>query len=135
MMLWGIVFLFGRYYLPSLYISEEEVIHTAAPLLVIAALFQLWDGLQVVCAGALRGLQDVKIPSLLIFIAYWIIGLPMGYVLGFKLNWGPGGIWIGLLIGLFVTASAMVWRFNRLSRQLMARLQEGFVSSEKIIPS
>ncbi len=135
MLLWGIAFLAGRYYLPSLYISEEEVIRTAAPLLVIAALFQLWDGLQVVCAGALRGLQDVKIPSLLIFIAYWIIGLPLGYLLGFKLNWGPNGIWVGLLIGLFVTASAMVWRFNRLSRKLMGRLQQGFVSSEKILPS
>lgn len=135
MLLWGIVFLFGRYHLPSFYISEEEVIRTAAPLLVIAALFQLWDGLQVVCAGALRGLQDVKIPSLLIFIAYWIIGLPLGYLLGFKLDWGPNGIWVGLLTGLFVTASAMVWRFNRLSRQLMGQLQEGFVSSEKIISS
>lgn len=135
MLLWGIAFLLGRYYLPSLYISEDEVIHTAASLLVIAALFQLWDGLQVVCAGALRGLQDVKIPSLLIFIAYWIIGLPLGYLLGFIFKWGPNGIWAGLLIGLFVTASAMVWRFNRLSQRLTTRLQEGFVSSEKIIPS
>lgn len=123
MLLWGLVFLFGRYYLPTFYINEKEVILTAAPLLVIAAMFQLWDGLQVVCAGALRGLQDVKIPSLLIFIAYWIIGLPLGYLLGFVMQLGPNGIWIGLLIGLFVTATAMVWRFNHLSRKLMTRLQ------------
>ncbi|GIV36713.1 MAG: MATE family efflux transporter [Cyclobacteriaceae bacterium] len=132
MLLWGIVFLAGRHYLPSLYIDDTEVIRTAAPLLVIAALFQLWDGLQVVGAGALRGLQDVKIPSLLIFIAYWVIGLPMGYFLAFKLRWGPNGIWVGLLIGLFITASAMVWRFNKLSRKLMLPLPGAFVSSEKI---
>lgn len=115
MMIWGIVFLIGREFLPSLYIDNPEVIRQASPLLLIAALFQIWDGLQVVCAGALRGLQDVKIPSLLIFMAYWLIGLPLGYWLGFRMQIGPPGIWIGLLIGLFVTASTMVWRFNRLS--------------------
>ncbi len=135
MVLWGVVFVTARYQLPALYIGSPEVIHTAASLLIIAGLFQLWDGLQVVCAGALRGLQDVKIPSVLIFIAYWIIGLPLGYVLAFYLNWGPEGIWAGLLIGLFITATAMVWRFNKLSRKLMHPLPGAFVSSEKIFPS
>jgi MATE family multidrug resistance protein len=120
MVLWGIVFIWGRYHLPALYIESEPVIETASSLLIIAGMFQLWDGLQVVCAGALRGLQDVKVPSVLIFIAYWIIGLPLGYALGFNMGWGPEGIWTGLLVGLFVTASAMVWRFNRLSRRLIA---------------
>ncbi len=120
MMVWAVLFVTERYYLPSLYIENPEVINQAASLLIIAGMFQLWDGLQVVGAGALRGLQDVKIPSVLIFIAYWIIGLPLGYVLGFKAQWGPEGIWAGLLIGLFITASAMLWRFNRLSRNLTA---------------
>jgi multidrug resistance protein, MATE family len=113
---WGILFIAGRNFLPTLYINDAAVIAVAAPLLIIAGFFQLSDGLQVVCIGALRGLQDVKVPSILIFIAYWIIGLPLGYWLGFKMGYGANGIWIGLLIGLTVTAFAMVWRFNVLSR-------------------
>ncbi len=90
----------------------------AAPLLIIAGFFQLSDGVQVVCLGALRGLHDVKIPSLFIFIAYWIIGLPLGYFLAFKIGWGGVGVWIGLLIGLTLTATAMVLRFHLLSKNL-----------------
>ena len=70
------------------------------------------------CAGALRGLQDVKVPSILIFVAYWIIALPLGYILAFPLGLGANGIWIGLLIGLTLTASAMVFRFVHLSSKL-----------------
>lgn len=115
MMAWGVLFVVGKNFLPSLYINDAAVIAMAAPLMIIAGFFQLSDGLQVVCIGALRGLQDVKIPSILIFVAYWIIGLPMGYWLGFELNYGANGIWIGLLVGLTITALAMVWRFNSLS--------------------
>lgn len=116
---WAIGFLAGRFYLPSLYNEETAVLQVAGSMMIIAAFFQLSDGLQVVCAGALRGLQDVKIPSLLIFCAYWIISLPMGWVLAFKLGWGAEGIWIGLLSGLTLTAIAMVWRFNHLSSKLL----------------
>jgi MATE family multidrug resistance protein len=70
---WALIFIVFRNYLPQLYIDDSAVIEAASVLLVIAAFFQLSDGVQVVCAGALRGLQDVKIPSILIFIAYWII--------------------------------------------------------------
>jgi multidrug resistance protein, MATE family len=115
MMAWGILFVTGKNFLPSLYINDAAVIAIAAPLMIIAGFFQLSDGLQVVCIGALRGLQDVKVPSILIFVAYWIIGLPLGYWLGFELNYGANGIWIGLLVGLTITALAMVWRFNSLS--------------------
>jgi MATE family multidrug resistance protein len=118
MTIWGIAFIVWRYQLPSLYIDDQTVIATAAPLLIIAGLFQLSDGLQVVCAGALRGLQDVKIPSLMIFVAYWVISLPLGYWLGFTLNYGANGIWIGLLIGLTLTATAMLVRFHMLSKKL-----------------
>lgn len=116
MTLWALLFIFGKEFLPALYIDDVAVIQLTASLMIIAAFFQLSDGIQVVTAGALRGLQDVKIPSLLIFVAYWIIALPLGYVLAFILNWEAIGIWIGLLIGLTITATAMVIRFNRLSR-------------------
>jgi multidrug resistance protein, MATE family len=119
----GIIFLIGRYWLPSLYISDREVINIAAPLIIIAGFFQLSDGMQVVCSGALRGLQDVKIPSLLIFISYWIIGLPLGYWLAFKMNWGANGIWIGLLVGLTLVSIAL---FIRLRTMMNRKIAAGF---------
>lgn len=113
---WALLFIFGRYALPSLYIDNLSVIDLTASLLIFAAFFQLSDGIQVVTAGALRGLQDVKIPSLLILVAYWVIALPLGYTLAFPLAFGANGIWLGLFIGLTLTATAMVVRFRRLSR-------------------
>lgn len=118
MFLWGLIFIIGKNFLPQLYVSDLEVITIASPLLIIAGFFQLSDGIQVVCLGALRGLHDVKVPSLFIFIAYWIIGLPLGYWLAFKMNWNATGVWMGLLIGLTLTATAMVWRFHLLSKKL-----------------
>ena len=115
---WAILFIVGKNFLPELYIRDEAVLKIAAPLMIIAGFFQLSDGMQVVCAGALRGLQDVKIPSLLIFVAYWIIALPLGYWLSFSLGYGANGIWIGLLTGLTLTATAMIVRFNILSSKL-----------------
>ncbi len=114
MLIWGFVFLLGRYWFPSLYINNAEVIQIAGPLLIIAGFFQLSDGMQVVCAGALRGLQDVKIPSLYIFISYWIIGLPLGYCLAFQSGMGAMGIWLGLLIGLTLVAIALFARLRNL---------------------
>ena len=116
---WAILFIAGRDLLPHFYVTDENVIAIAGPLLIIAGLFQLSDGAQVVCIGALRGLQDVKVPSLLIFVSYWIIGLPLGYCFTFVFGWGAIGIWIGLLIGLTLTASAMFVRFYRLSNKLV----------------
>ncbi|MFM8913647.1 MAG: MATE family efflux transporter [Flammeovirgaceae bacterium] len=118
MFLWGVAFILGKTFLPSLYIDDPLVLQAAAPLMIIAGFFQLSDGTQVVCAGALRGLQDVKVPSLLIFVAYWIIALPIGYALAFHFGLGAQGIWYGLLIGLTLTASAMVTRFHLLSKKL-----------------
>lgn len=118
---WAILFIAGHQLLPLLYISDPEVIGIAGSLIIIAGFFQLSDGLQVVCIGALRGLQDVKVPSVLIFVSYWVIGLPLGYWLGFKAGLGPNGIWTGLLIGLTLTATAMLVRFNRLSKKLLPK--------------
>ncbi len=114
----AIIFIAGRHMLPHLYIDDTEVISIASNLLIIAALFQFSDGAQVVCISALRGLQDVKIPSVLIFICYWIISLPLGYVLAFEMGLGAIGIWLGLLIGLTLTAIAMFVRFKMLVKTL-----------------
>jgi multidrug resistance protein, MATE family len=116
---WAILFIVGRNFLPELYIRDEAVLKIAASLMIIAGFFQLSDGMQVVCAGALRGLQDVKVPSLLIFVAYWIIALPLGYWFAFPLGFGANGIWVGLLIGLSLTAGAMIVRFNNLSKRVL----------------
>jgi multidrug resistance protein, MATE family len=115
---WAVLFIFGRHWLPGLYVESNEVIGIASVLLIIAGLFQISDGTQVVCVAALRGLQDVKIPSLFIFVSYWIIGLPLGYWLAFKGGYGASGVWLGLLIGLTLTALAMYARFRRLAARL-----------------
>ena len=120
MSLFAIVFILGRNIFPALYISDPEVISIASSLLVIAAFFQLSDGIQVVGLGALRGLADVKIPTFFIFIAYWIIGLPIGYVLGFRLGLGVEGIWYGLLTGLSVSAVLLFARFQAITKKKIA---------------
>lgn len=121
MTVWALIFLGGHRLLPELYVNDPEVIPIASSLIVIAGLFQLADGLQVVCIGALRGLQDVKVPSLLIFISYWVVGLPLGYWLGFRMGLGPQGIWLGLLIGLSLTATAVFVRLKRMTRLKVAQ--------------
>ncbi len=123
----AMAFVVGRHWLPTLYVNNTEVIQLATSLLIIAGLFQLSDGTQVVCIAALRGLQDVKIPSLLIFVSYWIIALPLGYWLGFRMGYGAQGVWLGLLIGLTLTAIAMFMRF----RMLVNRLTSTYQSSSK----
>jgi MATE family multidrug resistance protein len=117
----AVVFITGRHVLPQFYIEDSDVTRMASTLLIIAGLFQISDGAQVVCVSALRGLQDVKIPSLLIFICYWIISLPLGYALAFNMEMGAIGIWLGLLIGLTLTAVAMFTRFTILVRTLPLR--------------
>lgn len=117
----AIAFITGRYFLPSLYIDNLEVIQMAASLLIIAGFFQISDGIQVVSLGALRGLADVKTPTVLTFIAYWVLALPIGYFLGFTLEMGAEGVWYGLLIGLSLVAIVMFWRFNLLTKRLARR--------------
>lgn len=115
----ALIFIGGKAVLPALYVNDADVIRIAMNLLLIAGIFQLSDGAQVICIAALRGLQDVRIPSILIFISYWVLALPMGYWLAFRMGWGAEGIWIGLLIGLTLTAIAMFFRLrNRMSVHL-----------------
>ncbi len=91
--------------------TEPEVIALAAQLLVVAAIFQLFDGVQVIASGALRGMADVKVPMVITFIAYWLIALPGGYGLGVRGTYGPLGIWAALAAGLAAAALLLAWRF------------------------
>lgn len=101
----------------SLYTNDEELITLAVNLIYMAAIFQVSDGLQVSGSGALRGLKDTKVPMIVNLIAYWIIGLPLGYYLGIVQNWGPEGLWIGLIAGLTVAAILHNLRFNSLTKK------------------
>jgi multidrug resistance protein, MATE family len=115
----AIVFFVFKDFLPSLYIDDLSVIKLSASLLVIAGLFQLSDGIQVVGLGALRGLSDVKLPTYFTLIAYWVIGLPLGYYFSFYLGLAEQGIWYGLLIGLTITGLLLLYRFHSLSKKLL----------------
>ncbi|RAU83092.1 MATE family efflux transporter [Pontibacter arcticus] len=119
MIISGLLMVVAKDFIPGLYIDDPEVIQIASVLLIIAALFQISDGVQVVGLGALRGLEDVQIPSLISLLAYWAVGLPVGYVLGFKAGFGASGIWAGLLLGLTVAAVLMYLRFKWLSTKLI----------------
>jgi len=126
----ALMFFILKDWLPTLYLDTEnisktiengEVILIASKLLLIVALFQIFDGLQVVILGALRGLQDVKIPTLITFIAYWLIGFPICFYLGLYTPLKSIGIWIGLLISLAVSSILLYLRFNYLSKKLILK--------------
>jgi len=95
-----------------------EVADLAARLLLVAAIFQLFDGVQVISSGALRGLTDVRIPTAITFVAYWMIALPLAYGLAFRTSLGPVGVWTGLATGLGCAAIMLAWRFHRMTRQV-----------------
>src|SRR5882672_194217 len=113
----GLVFVSIPMWISRLFSPDPVVIRTGARLLLVAAAFQLFDGLQTVATGALRGSGDTKTPMLANFVAYWLIGLPVGYFLCFKLGWGAVGIWIGLCGGLMIIGSALLltWQRRKLS--------------------
>ncbi len=124
----ALVFIVCNQILPKIYLDVDdvqnlvdntEVISIAAKLLIIAALFQISDAIQVTVLGALRGLQDVKIPTVITFIAYWIVGFPISYYLGLHTEYKSSGIWIGLLAGLTTSALLLYFRFNKLTKNLI----------------
>lgn len=124
----ALFFVVFHQYLPHLYVNLDdvtelkdinEVIEIASTLLLAAAVFQISDSLQVIVLGALRGLQDVKIPTLITFIAYWLIGFPISYFLGKEDAYGSLGIWIGLLAGLTSAAILLYIRFHYLTKRLI----------------
>ncbi len=117
MSLFGIIFLIFRKELPLFYINEPQVISIASSLIIIGALFQISDGLQAVGLGILRSLKDVKIPMIISFVAYWVIALPLSYILAFIYNMDVIGIWIGFLTGLSVAAVFFTLRFYILTNK------------------
>lgn len=102
----------------GIYTNDPEVKKLAISLLFMAGLFQISDGLQVGAYGALRGLKDTKIPMLVNFVSYWLIGFSVGYYLGIYTEMGPKGLWIGLISGLSVAAVLHNWRFHLLTKKL-----------------
>lgn len=126
--IFAILFLLFNDILPKLYLDYDnmaefqdnfQVAAIAAKLLLIAAIFQISDTLQVVVLGALRGMQDVKIPTVITFVAYWLVGFPISFYLSMYTDYESSGIWIGLLAGLTVSAVLLFIRFNYLSKKMI----------------
>ncbi len=116
MLFFAIIFIAAKSILPTFYVNETEVIELASQLLIAAALFQVSDGVQATCLGVLRGLTDVKAPMLFTFAAYWLLGIPVGYYLAFKMGLNTMGVWIGFIISLSSLAILLVYRFNKKSK-------------------
>ena len=126
----AIIFFAFHNYLPKLYVDFDdaknlmdntEVLTIASKLLIAAAIFQISDSIQVIVLGALRGLQDVKIPTVITFISYWLIGFPVSWFLGKAEAYGSFGIWLGLLAGLSTAAILLYIRFNYLTKKLISQ--------------
>lgn len=113
----GLLFILLNRYLPMVFSMESQIIQMASSLLIIAAMFQLFDGMQVVIIGILRGLEDVRIPTLITLVGYWIIALPLAYLLAFTFRLETMGIWIALLCSLIFVAGGLLWRLNYLIKK------------------
>ena len=111
-----IFFLFNTV-LPKAFSEEKEIIHLASVLLIVAAFFQLFDGMQVVIIGILRGLQDVRVPTLVTLIAYWVIALPLAYILAFTFKLETVGIWLALLTSLVSVSLTLFFRLRYLIKK------------------
>jgi MATE family multidrug resistance protein len=117
----ALVFVAAGPFITAGFTPAPDVAALATRLLVVAALFQLFDGGQVISVGALRGLHDVRVPTVITFVAYWVISLPIGYGLAFHTALGPVGVWVGLAIGLGSAAVLLSWRFHHKTRLPSAR--------------
>lgn len=107
----------------SVFTSDAAVLLLTAKLLAITAIFQIFDGSQIVSIGALRGMKDVRVPTILVFVSFWLVALPLGALLAFSGNHGAVGLWIGLAAGLAVAAAILGWRVIRLMRTRYASMQ------------
>ena len=114
----GVIFLVFNETLVNLYITDApDVARIAATLVFLAGFFQLSDGIQAVGIGALRGLSDVNVPTLITLFSYWLVALPISYLLGFTFGYDAAGVWIGLLVGLSIAAGLLTVRFFRLAKR------------------
>jgi multidrug resistance protein, MATE family len=98
-----------------LFTNDTEVVELAGRLMIIAGIFQMADGIQVTSAGCLRGLADIRLPTLIGIFCYWAVAIPTGFIFGFPLRTGPTGIWVGLAVGLFVVAILLTWRLQAMT--------------------
>jgi multidrug resistance protein, MATE family len=121
MVICAVLFLIFRFQLPKFFSSDREVIVQAASLLIIAGLFQVFDGLQIVGLGILRGFADVKVPMFIATVSYLLIGLPVSYVFAFTLNFGPEGIWYGFIAGLATAAILLFIRIKMKIKEVEAK--------------
>jgi MATE family multidrug resistance protein len=121
MLLAAMVFLVAPGPLIALYTRDPQVMAVGPSLLGLAAAFQVFDGIQTVSTGALRGLGETRVPMLANLVGYWVLGLPLGLTLCFVLHWGIYGLWIGLLLALIVIASTLLARWRRDSARLALR--------------
>lgn len=129
----GTFFILFRHQLPYLFNDEASVINYATQLLFLAAVFQISDSIQAIGVGLLRGLQDVKVPTYLVAIAYWVIGIPLGIILAFVLDWEVSGIWIGLVVGLSVSAVFLTMRFLRITKRKNLRKKAALNEGSEVI--
>ncbi|MFT3827262.1 MAG: MATE family efflux transporter [Chitinophagaceae bacterium] len=106
-----------RHSLPQFFNDNAEVLQLAAMLLLYAAVFQVSDSTQAIAAGLMRGIKDVKVPTILITIAYWVIGLPSGYLLTFHFKLGPAGMWLGFIIALTLASGFLITRFLKMVKR------------------
>lgn len=114
----SLVFILFRHDIPRLFTDNEAVIRITADMMFYVAMYQLWDGMQNVSVGILRGLQDVKIIMPIAFVAYWLLNLPSGYLFGFTCGMGAAGFFLSYSVGLSVAALLMMWRIKRRIRAL-----------------
>ncbi|MGL1886562.1 MAG: MATE family efflux transporter [Reichenbachiella sp.] len=119
MVVFAILFVVFKTLLPQMYVDDAEVIEMASVLIVMAAIYQLPDGLQAVGLGALRGMRDTKIPTLVTLVSFWVVAIPLGYVAGIYFEWGAAGVWLGLIVGLTLAAIAHMMRFSSLTSKLI----------------
>ena len=124
----ALVLVLGHDAIVGIYTRDVAVAATASVLLLYAATFQFPDGLQVMSAGALRGLRDTRVPMVLAMLSYWGVGMPLGAWLGLGLGRGPQGMWTGLILGLATAAVLMGWRLRYSLRHLPPATSGGTTS-------
>jgi multidrug resistance protein, MATE family len=118
MLVFAVLFIAFRNSLPFIYNNNKDVVAYASSLLILAGIFELFDGLQASSIGALRGLTDVKVPLVISIFSYWIIAIPISWILGFQFGLGVVGVWIGLTVGLIIIGTSTLLRFHHKSRRI-----------------
>ena len=110
MSVFALVFVFGGRAIAAGFVADPEVIALSAQLLLLAAVFQVFDGIQIVSSGALRGLEDTRVPMLLCILSYWFVVFPVSYIAAFVIGWGAWGVWLGFVVGLGFAAVVLFAR-------------------------